>query len=644
MYKSIKAMYKSINNRIQYSDFTKTKIPYSATMKLCISAISFCFLLCFCAIQRVTCDNAIIPPRGWNSYDSFSWIISEEEYLQNANIISQRLLAHGYEYAVVDYLWYRSLEGGNSSFGFDRIDNWGRMLPDPERWPSSKEGNGFTEVANKVHNMSLKFGVHLMAGLSHQAFTSNTPILDTKTGKAYVESGREWHAKDIGIPSRPCKWMPNGFIAINASSPAGKAFLRSIYHLYASWGVDYVKLDCVFGDDLDLNEITSVSEILRELSHSIVFSLSPGVRATPEMAKGVVGLVNMYRVTADDWDEWPAITAHFNVARDFAKSGLIGAPGLKGKSWPDLDMIPFGWLTEPGANHGPNRFSRLNQDEKRTQMTLWSVAKSPIMYGGDLRTIDAWTYDLITNPTLLEINSFSSNNQEACETSLFLFFFCFPTIAILKEVKTREHSIKKVMLTRSLALTGCTDPKASGWYSEKYNQDLERICYKKSPKQDEEEPFCMHKRKLPITSLDEGRMHNGKVHLAAINNKQFCSKACTNQEIWELKSKGTLVNAHSGMCAIVEYDQVEGYPDGIRSWIATGRKGEIYVAFFNLNDVKASIATLLIDLSNALLVGRTLTSCTGIETWSGKSIQTTKILSAEDVPGHGCALFVLNCQ
>ncbi|XP_061373625.1 uncharacterized protein LOC133315953 [Gastrolobium bilobum] len=579
--------------------------------------------------SSVSSQNAIFPPRGWNSYDSFSWVISEKEYLQNADIISQRLLVHGYQYAVVDYLWYRSLKGGNNSLGFDTIDKWGRLLPDPERWPSSSEGRGFIEVADKVHSMGLKFGVHLMAGISTQAFNNNTPILDTTTGQAYEESGRLWHAKDIGIPARACEWMTNGFMAINATNGAGKAFLRSIYELYASWGVDFVKLDCVFGADLDLDEITSVSQILKDLNHSIVLSLSPGVGATPDMAKAISGLVNTYRITGDDWDEWPAILAHFNVSRDFAAAKLIGVEGLKGNSWPDLDMLPFGWLTDPGVNEGPHRFSRLSQEEKRTQMTLGCMAKSPIMYGGDLRKLDKWTYHLITNPTLLEINSFSSNNTE------------FPYITRLNDVKIEGQDVKKVPFTHSLALTGCTDPKASGWSSEKYNQDLERICYRKN----QEEPFCLHKKEL----LDERSMYKGKLQLMVINRKQFYldaypKRTLSNQEVkkegpfspckfeasqmWELKSNGTLINSHSGMCATVEYVQDEGYANGIRSWVATGRKGETYVAFFNLNDEKTTISAKIGDLAS-VLPGRKLRGCMGRDMWSGRTIQINEMLSAK---------------
>lgn len=107
-----------------------------------------------------------------------------------------------------------------------------------------------------------------------------------------------------------------------------------------------VKHDCVFGDDLDINEITVVSEVqsnalssvnicdiqvicswwrtdmqtilvqvLAELDRPILYSLSPGTSVTPAMAKEVHGLVNMYRITGDDWDTWGDVSAHFNIAR-----------------------------------------------------------------------------------------------------------------------------------------------------------------------------------------------------------------------------------------------------------------------------------------------------------------------------------------
>lgn len=66
-------------------------------------------------------------------------------------------------------------------------------------------------------------------------------------------------------------------------------------------------------------------------------------------------------------------------------------------------------------------YNKLSECIIISQMTLWALAKSPLMYGGDVRKIDPTTYELITNPTLLDINYFSSNNMEACEPSNSLF-------------------------------------------------------------------------------------------------------------------------------------------------------------------------------------------------------------------------------
>lgn len=357
--------------------------------------------------------RASTPPRGWNSYDSFSWIVTEEQFLDNAKVVADKLLQHGYKYVVVDYLWYRRFVPGayTNSLGFDVIDKWGRPIPDPVRWPSSKGGNGFKTVADRVHKMGLKFGIHVMRGISTQAVNASTPIMGSN-GLPYEEGGKIWRASDIGLRNEACKWMSAGFMSVDLNLGASKAFLKSLYQQYDQWGVDFVKHDCVFGDDFNENEITTVSEIIKEIENPILYSISPGTHVTINMAKKISTLVNMYRVTGDDWDTWKDVESHFNVSRKFAKYGLIGTQGLLGKSWPDLDMLPFGQLSSVGANQGPYRTSNLTYDEQKTQMTLWAMAKSPLMFGGDLRNIDDRTLKLITNPTLLNINAYSTNNME----------------------------------------------------------------------------------------------------------------------------------------------------------------------------------------------------------------------------------------
>ncbi|KAF5929952.1 hypothetical protein HYC85_000120 [Camellia sinensis] len=145
-------------------------------------------------------------------------------------------------------------------------------------------------------------GIHVMSGIRTQAVNANTPILDTIKGSAYEESGRQWHAKDVGLKERACAWMPHGFMSVNTNLEAGRAFLRSLYHQYVDWGADFVKHDYVFSTDFNLDEIRVVSKVLRGFSRPITYSLSPGTSATPTIAKDVHGLVNMYRITDDDWD------------------------------------------------------------------------------------------------------------------------------------------------------------------------------------------------------------------------------------------------------------------------------------------------------------------------------------------------------
>lgn len=573
---------------------------------------------------------------------------------------------------MVDYLWYRRKVSGSysDSTGFDVIDDWGRLIPDPVRWPSSNGRNGFTEVAKRVHGMGLKFGIHVMSGISLQAVNANTPILDTTKAHAtaYEESGKQWRAKDIALTNRACAWMPHGFMSVNTTLPAGKAFLRSLYTQYASWGVDFVKLDCVFGDDLNLNEITYVSDVLRKLSYPIVYSLSPGTSVTPAMAKDVSNLVNMYRITGDDWDTWDDVAAHFDVTRDFANSGMIGSNGLRGKSWPDLDMLPLGWLTDAGSNEGPHRKSRLTLEEQRTQITLWSMAKSPLMFGGDLRQLDDTTYNLITNSVILEIDSFSQNNKE------------FPHVTGTKEAKgimnwlfawdSRNQMEVHEFDKRVLGLTSCKDMVGKGWSVEALDENLEEVCWKDDSEAGNkyDAPFCLYKKKLPLASdedLIDKEQYKERIHVLTTDDTTgFCLDASPRRkltskeyrkgsfspckgdanQVWKWNLNGTLSNSYSGLCATVNTVKANVGRTGVRAWVATGTKGEIYAAFFNLNSVKTVISAKISDIAKVLHGINVIEgSCTGTEVWSGKNLGVIQGLISMAVEPHGCVLFVLKC-
>ncbi|KAK1401772.1 Alpha-galactosidase [Heracleum sosnowskyi] len=611
-------------------------------------------------------NHALTPPRGWNSYDSFCWTISEEEFLQNAALVKKLLHSSGYEYVVVDYLWYRRHVDGAyvDSLGFDVIDEWGRMIPDPGRWPSSRDGRGFTEVAKIVHNMGLKFGIHIMRGISTQAVNANTPILDITTGKAYEESGRKWYAKDIGMTERACKWMRNGFMSVDTKSGAGRAFLRSLYHQYADWGVDFVKHDCVFGDDLDVDEISVASEFWREHKRPIIYSLSPGTGVTPTMAKEINDLVNMYRVTGDDWDSWQDVTSHFDISRDFAAARMTGTKGLSGKSWPDLDMLPLGWLTDPGVNHGPYRNCKLSLNERKTQMTLWAMARSPLMFGGDMRNLDKSTLNLIAHPVLMEINSFSSDNKQ----------FPYITSSSRFQIKNRglnfqTRSLKNVGRSESidLRLTSCKVGSAKGWFTRSVDNESEQVCWTRNFGSKYQAPFCLNKGGVLSASDEEmtfKQKYEHSFHLFSANTKDFCLSASQNRrltskevprvsfspcrrhtnQLWGFNDNGTLVSSYSGLCASMYRIEGNAVPMGIRSWISSGTKGKIYLAFFNLNHDETIISVKMSDLLKGLpYQNSNISSCAGTEIWGGKDYGVIKDTLSIAVEMHGCALFVLRC-
>jgi len=613
--------------------------------------------------------QANIPPRGWNSYDSYSWIISEDQFLKNARVAADTLLQHGYEYVVVDFLWYRKIENGSSqsSPGFDTIDEWGRPIPDPQRWPSSQGGKGFKEVADIVHSIGLKFGIHVMAGISTQAVNANTPIMGSK-GAPYEENGKTWYAKDIGLTNQTCPWMPACFMSVQTNLGAGRAFFKSLYTQYAEWGVDFVKHDCVFGDNLNVKEIKTVSKILEKLDRPIVYSLSPGLDATPHMAMKIHSFVNMYRITNDDWDNWGDVEFHFNVSRDFAKSNLIGAKGLRGKSWPDSDMLPIGYLTDPGAKEGPHRFSNLTLDEQKTQVTLWAITRSPFMFGGDLLTLRDDFMALITNPTLLYINSNSTNNQEVHNSILYN-----------KKIYLGSNSIKsfknytKMASKLILSVSSCKE-NTKNWRFDFNKEEANRLCWKGQfgRENDTSHPCFYH-----APTIDQNKMkmeHHQEYHILASSTGQLCLDSSPNKlfssekvqshyfspcrehtsQKWRLRADGSLYNDYTQLCArLTQVKDTTGGTD-LRLWVANGPKGENYFALFNLKLVSFTVSITVKDVvkefqriegfNTTKIESKAGSNCTYTEVWSGQNLQDHGGVITTTIPSHGVALILQKCN
>jgi alpha-galactosidase len=336
---------------------------------------------------------AATPPMGWNSWDSYGLTITETQFRANVDAMVKRLKPAGYEYAVVDEGWYLSnpQKAKGEEFVY-RMNANGQYEPAVERFESAVGDAGFKPVADYVHAQGLKFGIHIIRGVPKQAVTANVPV-----------AGSAFHAADLADTSDMCPWNPDNYgVKDNA---AGQAWYDALMKQYARWGVDYIKVDCIAAHPYKGDEIRMIHRAIGKTGRAIVLSLSPGP-APLDKAAEVAENAQVWRISDDVWDFWEKAdkTKHFpqSVKEQFAVIASW-APHVKAGNWPDADMLPLGTLGPVPGYDGP-RQTRLTQDEQRTLVTLWSIARSPLFVGANLTELDEWTTALLTNPTVVAMD------------------------------------------------------------------------------------------------------------------------------------------------------------------------------------------------------------------------------------------------
>jgi hypothetical protein len=341
------------------------------------------------------------PPLGWNSWDGYGTTVDEDHVKANAEWFTKHLKSYGWEYIVIDMEWFvtNPAAEGNSKPAQYSMDAHGRYTPAPNRFPSSVPDKGFKPLGDYLHSLGLKFGIHILRGIPRKAVEANLPI-----------AGSNYHALDAADPKETCPWNPDNF-GIDAAKPGAQAYYDSIATLYASWGVDFIKVDCIASHPYRPDEIRLLSTALGKTGRPIVLSLSPGpapVEKLDELRK----YAQMWRVSDDVWDLWHSTVEYPQGLGDqfanVAKWAGMAEPG----HWPDADMLPLGFLG-PAPGWGKPRTTRFTRDEQRTLMTLWSIFPSPLMVGGDLPSADDWTLSLLTNPEVLAVDQRSKGNRVA---------------------------------------------------------------------------------------------------------------------------------------------------------------------------------------------------------------------------------------
>jgi alpha-galactosidase len=369
--------------------------------------------ICFCSVGssgRIGAEAegaatlAEKPPMGWNSWDGYGTTINEEQFKANAKWMAEHLKSSGWEYAVIDMEWFvtNPKPEGNSKSSLFAIDANGRYIPAENRFPSSAGGKGFKPIGDYVHSLGLKFGIHILRGIPKKAVEVNAPI-----------AGSNYHAADAADTSETCPWNPDNFGA-DAAKPVAQAYYDSIAALYASWGVDLIKVDCISSHPYRSDEIRMLSEALRKTGRPIALSLSPGA-APIEKIEEMRRYAQMWRISDDIWDLWHSEVPYPQGLNDQFENVLKWVGKSQPGRWPDADMLPLGYLG-PAPGWGEARRTRLSHDEQRTLLTLWVMFPSPLMVGGDLTAADAWTTSLLTNAEVLDVDQHSRGNRAAVVT------------------------------------------------------------------------------------------------------------------------------------------------------------------------------------------------------------------------------------
>lgn len=351
-------------------------------------------------------ECAKTPPMGWNSWDCYGASVTEAHLKGNADYMAKYMKEYGWEYVVCDIQWYEPQAKSTAYNNFYplEMDEYSRLIPAVNRFPTAKNGAGFKPIADYIHKLGLKFGIHIMRGIPRQAVHAATPI-----------KGSNKTARDIAQGFSVCSWNTDMY-GINPNKEGAMEYYNSLFEMYAEWGVDFVKVDDICNTEFKPSdpysakgEIELIRKAIDNCGRDMVLSLSPGPAVLSE-AEHLSKNANMWRMTGDFWDNWAQLFNMFercNAWSAYVKEGC----------WPDCDMLPLGHIeiNTPGHDHRA-RFTNFTKDEQITMMTLWCIFRSPLMVGAELRDNDEWTLNILTNPEMLRLLKHSYGAKQIMRT------------------------------------------------------------------------------------------------------------------------------------------------------------------------------------------------------------------------------------
>ncbi|MFQ8980841.1 MAG: hypothetical protein ACLR6I_10180 [Waltera sp.] len=192
------------------------------------------------------------------------------------------------------------------------MDEYGRLLPAVNRFPSAANGAGFGPLAEYVHSLGLKFGIHIMRGIPRQAVHQNTKIMNS-----------DRHAREIAKTNSICAWNTDMY-GVDPEKDGAREYYNSIFELYASWGVDFIKCDDIARElPHEESELDYAEQSIAWLRKTHGFKSVAGT-CSLEKAELYKQISNMWRITDDFWDKWNCYMICFQEQKNGAPMQVQG--------------------------------------------------------------------------------------------------------------------------------------------------------------------------------------------------------------------------------------------------------------------------------------------------------------------------------
>ncbi|MEH7120644.1 alpha-galactosidase [Neobacillus vireti] len=327
------------------------------------------------------------PFMGWSSWSSIRKKPTEKNMKEAADIIAAKFKSHGYEYVNLDD--YYQLDWTT------KVDKFGRWVVDPKKFP-----HGMKAVGDYIHKKELKFGLYVTLGIPKGAIDQNTPI-----------EGTPYHAKDIVDFSKGQKVSFNfdNMYSIDFSKPGAQEYIDSWARLFASYGVDYLKIDGV--RNVDIPDIEAWAKALKKTGRPIHVELSNNLD---------ISYVSIWQQLSNGWrtdhdveaygtpkhTNWKKVSRRFDDVAEWQPHA--GAGG-----WNDLDSLNVANGSKDGVT----------EDEKRSYVSLWAIAASHFVIGSDLTKLDNYGLSLLTNDEIIGVNQSGVAGKRLFKTSTAQVFF-----------------------------------------------------------------------------------------------------------------------------------------------------------------------------------------------------------------------------